>query len=596
MKKWTWLGLIAAFALVLAACSPADSGSTTTAGPGTTEPGGATTTTAPGGEAGQGGNLLSLQWQAVSIVNPYLSGGTKDVMAGSLVVEPLASFGPDTSLVPKLAEEIPTLDNGGFSEDLMSITWTLKEGLLWSDGTPVTAADAVLTWEYCTNEETPCVFRANFSGVSNVSAVDDRTILVEFEEPTPNPYLAFVSAQSPIMQAAQFADCSGAAASACTEANQFPIGTGPFMVSDFRAEDTVLYEMNPNYRGVPDGKPFFGTVEIKGGGDAPSAASTVLEQGAADYAWNLQVAPAVLAEMEAAGLATVHVGFAANVEHLNLNQANNRDEAARSEYQDGANPHPLFHDNPDLARAMSMAINRDELVAVGYGTTGVPACNVWMAVPAVSTNNDWCLTQDIEGANALLDQAGIVDTNDDGIREVNGVELVLDFYTSTNSVRQDFQALVTEYWEEIGIQANTRNADAGIFFGPATNPDSYLRNYADIEMYTFVPLPDPAAHFLGYTLPEMPSEANGWAGANVPRYYNADFEAGYAELAATADPDERIALTIQINDIMINDGVVIPLVYRGSVSAAKNDIQGIGTLNGWDTEYWNIQDWFREEM
>jgi peptide/nickel transport system substrate-binding protein len=317
--------------------------------------------------AGEGGNLLALMWQAVSIVNPYLSGGTKDVMAGSLVVEPLANFGPDSVLVPKLAEEIPTLDNGGISEDLMSITWTLKEGVVWSDGTPLTAADAVFTWEYCTNEETPCVFRANFAGVASVTASDDRTIVVEFEEPNPNPYLAFVSAQSPIIQAAQFADCVGAAASACTEANQFPIGTGPYMVSDFRAEDTVLYEFNPMYRGVSEGKPFFGTVEIKGGGDAAASARTVLEEGAADYGWNLQVPPEVLSGMEAQGNGRVEVGFNANVEHLNLNQTNNRNEDGRSEYLDGNNPHPLFHNNPDLARAMSMAINREELVAVGYG-------------------------------------------------------------------------------------------------------------------------------------------------------------------------------------------------------------------------------------
>ncbi len=241
-----------------------------------------------------------------------------------------------------------------------------------------------------------------------------------------------------------------------------------------------------------------------------------------------------------------------------------------------------------------MAINRDELVAIGYGDTGRPACNVWMAPPAVSTANDWCLTQDIEGANALLDEAGIVDTNGDGIREVDGVELVLDYYTSTNPVRQDFQALIEEYWAEIGIQANMRNADSGIFFGPSTNPDSFLRFYADIEMYTFVPLPDPQQHFNDYTLASMTEEANGWGGDNVPRYYNEELEATYAELAQTGDPDERVRLVIELNDIMIADGVIIPLVHRGSVSAFANEIQGVGILNGWDSEYWNIADWYRE--
>src|SRR5690606_16103860 len=133
-----------------------------------------------------------------------------------------------------------------------------------------------------------------------------------------------------------------------------------------------------------------------------------------------------------------------NLEHLNLMQANNRhpDPDMRSEYLDGTNPHPLFHDNPALTRAMSMAIDRSELVDVGYGDAGRPACNVWMAPPAVSPNNDWCLTRDLEGAKALLDEAGIVDTDGDGIREHEGLPLVIDFITSTNEVRQDFQVLI----------------------------------------------------------------------------------------------------------------------------------------------------------
>ncbi|CAN5772175.1 peptide ABC transporter substrate-binding protein [soil metagenome] len=608
MKKSKWIGLVAVLAMVLAACGSAEPDETTAPDPDVTtapddttapDPGEETTTTtaasAPEGDAGQGGPILLLQWQAPSIVNPFLSSGTKDVMAGSLVLEPLASNSPTIDMVPKLAAEIPTLDNGGVAEDLLSITWTLKEDLMWSDGTPVTANDAVFTWEYCTDEATGCSFTANFDGVSNVVAEDDLTIRIEFESETPNPYLPFVSAQSPVLQAAQFADCVGAAANACTEANTMPIGTGPYMVTEFRAEDTVLYEMNPNYRGIAEGKPFFGSVEIKGGGDAAGSARSILEVGDADYGWNLQVEPAVLASMEAAGLGRVEVGFAANMEHINLNQTNNRNPDNPSDYMDGNNPHPLFHNNPDLARAMSMAINREELVAVGYGDTGQVTCNVWPAEPAVSTNNDWCMTQDIEGANTLLDEAGIVDTNGDGIREVDGVELVLDYSTSTNQVRQDFQALIEEYWAEIGIQANMRNADASVFFdGTGNNPDSYVAFLADILMYTFVPLPDPQAHFLGYTTQEMVDSSNNFAGANVPRYSNPEFDAKYEELASTADPDERIRLTIELNDIMINDSVIIPLVYRGSVSAFLNEIQGVGQLNGWDSEYWNIEEWYRE--
>ncbi len=601
MKRTRLLALFAVLAMVVAACGATDTdATTTTAGdtPETTEPDTTDTTEpaeAPEGEAGSGGHFVALQWQAPSIVNNYLSSGSKDLMAGSLALEPLAAFSQDTSLVPKLATEIPTVENGGVAEDLMSVTWTLKEGVVWSDGTPLTSADVVFSWEYCMAEGSGCSFTDRFAGVADVVAVDDLTVRVEFEEPTPFPYVAFTSAQSPIIQAAQFADCLGTAALECTEANQFPIGTGPFIVTDFRAEDTVLYEYNPLYRGVSEGKPFFGTFEIKGGGDAAAAATSVLQVGDADYAWNLQVAPDVLASMEADGLGYVDVGLNANLEHINLNQTNNRNPDNPSDFLDGDNPHPIFHNAPDLARAMSMAINRDELVAVGYGDTGVAVCNVWNPPPA-SPNNDWCLTQDIDGANALLDEAGYEDTDGDGIRETpDGIPLEFDYSTSTNAVRQDFQALIEEYWREIGIQANMRNADASVFFdGTGANPDSYVAFLADILMYTFVPDPNPAALLSQYTTGEIIDSTTGFSGSNVPRYSNPEFDALHAELSATGEQDARDALVVELNDILINDSVLIPLVWRGSVSAFANDIQGVDGLNGWDSEYWNVEEWFRE--
>ena len=102
--------------------------------------------------AGQGGDLLLLQWQAPSQANAYLSTGTKDLLAGSLVLEPLAEYDQNGVVVPALAAEVPTVENGGVAADFTSITWTLQEGILWSDGTPLTADDVVFSWEYCQDE------------------------------------------------------------------------------------------------------------------------------------------------------------------------------------------------------------------------------------------------------------------------------------------------------------------------------------------------------------------------------------------------------------------------------------------------------------
>jgi len=603
MKRTRLLALLAVLAMVVAACGGGDGETTTTADSGsdgetTTTAGETPDSTAPptGGNAGEGGNLLLLQWQAPSQANALLSTGTKDLLASSLVLEALAEFDPTGALVPALAAEIPSVENGGISEDLTQITWTLQEGLLWSDGTPVTADDVVFTWEYCTDPLTGCSAQT-FVPVTNVEAVDDLTVTVTFEAPTPYPFVPFVGYTNPILQRAQFADCVGDAAKSCTEQNFQPIGTGPYVVTELRPEDTVLYEMNPNYRGIAEGKPFFGTIEIKGGGDAEAAARSVLEIGEADYAWNLQVAPEILGPMEAAGIGTVYAGFNSSVEHINLNQTN-PDGDPPSDYAGGANPNPFFFENTVLHDALSIAINREEIVAVGYGATGQPTCNIWPVAEQNSPNNEDVCTYDPELANSMLEEAGYVDSDGDGVRETpDGVPLEFDYVTSTNAVRQATQDLVAVYWEAIGVTANMRNEDAALFFdGTNASDASIWKFFTDIQMFTNSSSgPDSQGYLEGWTCAQIPESTNSWGGGNVVRLCSEEFDALHAELSATAlDDPARNDITIQLNDIIV-DYSTIPLVNRATVSAFANTIQGVGDLNGWDSEYWNVEEWTRSE-
>jgi len=540
-------------------------------------------------------NLLI--WQAASTVNPYLSGGTKDLMAGSLVVESLARSNPEGIMIPVLAEEIPTVENGGVSEDLTSITWKLKDGIVWSDGTPFTAEDVAFSAAYCMDPATGCSQVPFYADVETVEVVDDLTVTVHFSVPKPFPYGPFVGYQSVIIQKAQFEECIGENAQNCTDQNFYPIGTGPYIVEEFRANDVVTYTANPLYR--EEGKPYFQRVILKGGGDAESAARAVLETGEADYAWNLQISPDVLSNMEAAGLGTVSVGFATNVERIMINQTNPDPELGemRAEWvEDGSNKHPFLTD-PAVWKAMSMAIDRNLIAEQLYGAGGVATCNVLPGPPMfASTANDDCLVQDIDGAIAMLDEAGIVDTDGDGVREYNGIPLSITYQTSTNAVRQDTQALVKQWWEQIGFEVELRNIDAGVFFGgdPAS-PDTYGKFYADVEMYTNGSSGvDPEAYMNSWVCAEVSGASNNWLGTNVPRYCNPAYDELAAQMGKTAVLEERAALAIQMNDLLIQEGALIPLVYRGSVSASLNTLAGF-EMNAWDSEFWNIADWTRAE-
>ena len=171
-------------------------------------------------------------------------------------------------MVPTLVDEIPTVENGGVAPDLRSITWRLTKNITWSNGTPLTAHDVAFTGQYCLDEAGGCNSRSYFNDVTQIEALDDRTVKVHFGVAKPFPYGPFVGSTAPILQKTQFKDCMGARAQECTEQNFGPIGTGPFKVEEFRANDVITLSANESYRD-PD-KPAFATATFKGGGDPAS--------------------------------------------------------------------------------------------------------------------------------------------------------------------------------------------------------------------------------------------------------------------------------------------------------------------------------------
>ncbi|MBL8561367.1 MAG: peptide ABC transporter substrate-binding protein [Gemmobacter sp.] len=543
-------------------------------------------------ERGADGELKILYYQAVSTLNAYLSSGTKDVEAGSLVLEPLAAFDQDGKLVPRLASEIPTVDNGGVAADLTSITWKLNSGVKWSDGSDFTADDVVFTWQYCTDPNGGCAQGAKYEGVKSVEAVDPLTVKVTFDAPKPYPYQPFTGATAPILQKAQFANCLGAAAATCTEQNSKPIGTGPYMVTDFKVNDVISLDANPNYR--DPAKPAFAKVTVKGGGDALAAASAVMETGEFDYAWNTQINPEQQAQMEAGGKGTFVNAFGTLVERIEVNMTDPSAALPEGERSTIKHPHPIFSD-AKVRQALSMAIDRNVLVEVGYGKAGRPTCNLVPAPAYQASDNTGCLTQDIEGAKKLLEEAGWVDNDGDGIREKDGKKFSILYQTSVNAVRQDFQALVKGWWNEIGIEVELKSIDPGVYFGgDAASPDTFQKFYADVEMYANnFDGTDAEPYMAQYLCDKIPGPDNQWQGENINRFCDPAYDALFKTLATATGDEARGTIVKQLNDMLTKDSnTILPLVDRGRFSAKSNTLDGF-IMNSWDSELWNVADWHR---
>jgi peptide/nickel transport system substrate-binding protein len=497
-------------------------------------------------------------------------------------------------MVPEIAAEIPTVANGGVSADLKSITWKLKD-IKWSDGTAVTADDVVFTGQYCMDPAGGCAQLSHFENVDKIEAVDPHTVKITFKQPMPNPYGPFVSYESPILQKKQFANCLGANAPTCTAANFGPIGTGPFVVTSFKPNDTIELKANPEYR--DPNKPAFATVNFKGGGDAAAAARAVFQTGEYDYAWNLQLSPDVLKGMTGPNAkGKVVVAFGSLVERLEMNLTDASPSLPEGERSTAKHPNPILSD-PKVREALSMAIDRNLLVEVGYGQAGKPTCNLVPAPAAYADDtNTGCLKQDIDGAKKLLDEAGWK-VGPDGIRVKDGKKLSLTYQTSTNSVRQDFQSLIKQWWSQIGVDTQLKNVNGSVFFGgDPGSPDTFQKFYTDVEMYAnnFTGT-DPQTYLAQYTCSKAPRPETQWQGENINRYCDPAYDKLVAELGATADIAKRGEIARTLNDMLTKDtNTIVPLVWRGTASGVSNSIEG-EEINAWDSELWNIADWTRKK-
>ena len=570
--------------LALAACTQQPAGSSAT-------PAGSASPSAAA--RGAGGDLKILYWQAATILNSHLAQGTKDYDAARLVLEPLAHMGPDGKPIAALAADVPTASNGGISSDYTSITWKLKPNLKWSDGSPFTSADVVFTYNYVKDEATAATDANIAEGVKSVTAVDPTTVKVTFDAPNPNPYQIFVSGLGNILQEKQFKDFMGAKAKDAP-GNQAPIGTGPYKVVQFKPDDVVTYAINENYR--EPNKPFFKTVTFKGGGDATSAARAVFQTGESDYSWNLQVEATVLKPMiEASDSKGVFVSAVSpNVERILINRSN-PDPALGAKRGEPDQPHPFLSDLK-VRQALAMAIDRGPIGALygGGKIAGDGTCNIVTGVPDYTSPNTAGMSVckfDLAAANKLLDDAGWT-KGADGIRAKGGKQMSIIYQTTVNPLRQKEQEVVKNGWTQLGIKVELKSVAAGTFFSSGESPDTAAKFFTDVEMFTNgAESPDPTNYLSGWTCAEIKTAAAKWSGNNYERWCNKTFDDTFAQLKKENDPAKRKDLIIKLNDLLVQDVVIIPLVARNSpVSGVSKQLKGI-KANPWDSEMWNIADW-----
>ena len=535
---------------------------------------------------GGGGVLRLLWWQGPTLLNPHFAVGTKDQDGSRLFYEPLAGWHPDGELVPILAADIPTLANGGVAADGRTVTWRLKRNVQWHDGKPFTADDVIFTWEYASDPATAAVSSGSYRDMT-VDKIDSHTVRISYPAPRPFWQDAFVGGFGMIIPRHVFGPFKGAR-SREAPANLKPVGTGPYVFADFKPGDMLSGRLNPNYHEA--NRPFFDSVEMKGGGDAVSAARAVLQTGEFDHAWNVLVEDEILKRLEAGGKGRVVIVPQGSIEHVMLNQSDPWTEVD-GERSSPKSRHPSLTD-PAVRDALNLLVDRQSIQQHIYGRIGIATRN-FVNLPERFRSPNRGFEFNPAKANQLLDAAGWR-RGGDGVRAKDGKKLKYLFQTATNAPRQKAQQVIKQACQKAGIELELKSVPSAVFFSSDEgNPDTTAKFIADLQMYNIGQgRPDPGFLMNVFCSWEISSRANRWQGRNVTRWRNDEYDRMYRATETEMDPVKRAALFIRMNDLVIEHRVVIPIVNRPGAAARSNRMRSL--LSGWDNTTWLLKDWFRE--
>ena len=338
-------------------------------------------------------------------------------------------------------------------------------------------------------------------------------------------------------------------------------------------------------------RPYFDTLEMKGGGDAVSAARAVIQTGEFDFAWNLQVEDEILRRMEQGGRGRVDIAVAGNIEHIQCNQTDPWKEVD-GERSSIKTTHPFLTD-PAVRQALNLIIDRASIQEQIYGRLGQSSANFLNAPSRFhSKNMKWEFN--VDKANQILEAAGWK-RGADGIRAKDGKKLKMVYQTAINAPRQKTQAIAKQAAAKAGIELELKSVVASVYFSSdVANPDTYtqvLHRYPDVHDHHGGPRsPDVhgAVHHVGGLVegeqvagPQHHSLAQrGVRQALAGRRGGT----GSREARGALHPHERSGHPGRRGDPR-------PVAQRhlGRVRPLK------GTeISGWDSNLWNFANWYRE--
>lgn len=514
-------------------------------------------------------SITFLSPQEPDNLNPDYSDMFFSAILTGLYLQATWTFDDQLLPVPQLATEIPSIENGGLSEDGKTITITLRDDIVWSDGTPITSADFKFRADMVTNTAnlptSTYPFGENDGIVASVEAPDERTLVINLVERNAAWLSIFGFAPLPQHILQPVFDAEGTIDAA--EWNRAPTVTaGPYVFAEWETGSFTRFTRNDNFWGQA---PAIDEVVVRYVVDSEAYMASLLN-GEAEIGTFLDWGQ--LPDIEASGLFDVIVAASGYNEQWNINL-------------DPELGHPALQD-VNVRKALFMSVNRDAITGdLLAGLTYAPA-TPWAGTPYESPNLS-PVPYDPEGAAVLLDEAGWVDSNGDGTRDKDGVELVLRYVTNTRQIRADTQAVVQQQLAEVGIGVELLSVESSALFGGYADGGLPATGQYDIAQWSATTqFPDPdSTVFLCNQIPTDESPEGG----NYRRYCNPEVDALFAQANQAVDAGERTALFNQISEMIYNDYVYLGIWFDADNWEISNKLTGVRLFSL--DPFWNVYEW-----
>ncbi|MCX8997037.1 peptide ABC transporter substrate-binding protein [Rhizobiaceae bacterium BDR2-2] len=499
--------------------------------------------------------------QEPTVFNPHLLHIEVDDGVYFSLYDPLFGISPDGTFAPALAKEVPTVENGGISED--GLTWKviLRDDVKWHDGTPFTAEDVKFTLELLVDPDFMSWRKTGHSLVRDITVVSPTEITWKMEAPFA-PY-ASILADTFIVPKHAF---EGVDDKNNAPFNNAPIGTGPFKWQNRVAGDHLELVANPDYWGEG---PYIERVIYKYIPDL-TVLYTQFKTGDIDVIGLQYITPDHYDEAKDLPGKTVTVVPTASVESFSLNFDK-----------------PQFKD-PAVRQALYAAIDKETIIDALY--YGLPAPTESF-VPQQSYYYNADLPKhafSIEEANKLLDDAGWA-PGPDGIRAKDGVKLSFtNSTTAGNHIREQVQQYLQQSFKEIGVEMTISNLPPAVMWGDYWMKSEFDSVVVGINFLTGAD-PDVSDRFKSTSSP-----AKGGNGQNTWLYVNEEVDGLLDEGGRVFVPEERKRIYGRIQEIIREELPLLPLFQYANVRGHREGVQGIDPNINVRIDTWNVKDWYWE--